>query len=219
MKSYKLVLSLLIFQVIASSSPAQYKDVLSSGSTFQSFFGRPPADFGWEQGRRISWESDLQYLFNFGFKIGSQWCFSNWENFGLGLKMNWVEVSYGQRIHAYENYSLQKFTLELSVVGVGPIGVFAIGDHSAVDIYYNLRPVIITTSVFEKEYLEDAENETGVGFSNLFGCAFRTHFFSAGIEFVYGKLPDTDQMDQYGYFGGSRVNDTYFRLIIGFAVF
>ena len=205
--------------VAICNSPAQNKEVLSSGSTFQSFFGRPPANFGWEQGKGGSWENDLQYLFNFGFKIGSQWCFSNWENFGLGLKMNWVEVSYGQRIHAYENFSIQKFTLEFSAIGFGPIGVFAIKDNSAVDIYYNLRPTFILSSIFEKDYLDEAENEAGIGFSNVFGCAFRFHFFSAGIEFVYGELPDTDLIDQYGYFGGPRINDTYFRLIIGFAVF
>jgi len=82
-----------------------------------------------------------------------------------------------------------------------------------------LRPTFLLSSVFEKDYIDESENVGGLGFSNVFGCAFRTHFFSVGAEYVYGEIPDTKSLNQYGYFGGPRVNDTYFRLIIGFAVF
>jgi hypothetical protein len=105
--------------------------------------------------------------------------------------------------------------MEFTLGEFGPIACFGINKKMAIETYYNIRPSLMMSSVTGFNISNDLEDKGGVGLSHVFGCAFRYSFLSAGIEYVYGHIPDLDYVDQYGYFGGPRLNNSCFRVILG----
>ena len=220
MRRFSFVLLSALFLAFTCKSSAQTFDIFENRFSLHNVIGFPPSDYGWIPVEGDDLADDYQYRVSFGFKMGTQWSFSTWEHFGIGLKINWFEVSYVQRKYDIQGDQLKRFTLDITFGEFGPICTFAINKMLGFDTYYNLRPTFLLTRASQEYYYYDDgynyyDQEIGLGFGHLFGFAFRFHVLSVGLEYVLGNLPNLDYIDQYGYFGGPRLSDSSFRLIVG----
>ena len=221
MRTVPFVILLSVLLSTSSYSAAQDFNIFEGKFTLHSSFGIPFTGYGHTFDEYGYWEKDWQYQVIFAFKMGNLWSFYSWDHFGIGMKMNWLEVSYTQRNIDLQDIYIHRFTVDFSAGAFGPLFIFAFNNKMCLDLYYNLRPTFMIATSVESgslDYYKDYYEQLSMGFTNVFGCSYRFYVLSVGLEYLYGNLPDLDYIDERGYFDGPKLVNSCIRLVVGVAL-
>lgn len=166
---------------------------------------------------------DIKLGTTFGLQIGNRWYFSPTDQFGVGLMVNWFDITWGGKSADLTGTSVTRGVLDLSFLEFGPVGTFALSDDMAVDAYYNLRPTFILSAYATTIGNGEIANVTaGVGMSHGLGAAFRYKVFNVGLEYVFGGVTGattsttTGDVTATGDIDDIKVNTGSIRLNLGF---
>ena len=215
----KMLTRFVVFVLLHFALLGQAQDqMLENGFSLKFSFGFPPSNYGFDGDLPLP--EDLQVKNTFGLEIGNQWYFYTGERFGLGLDVNWIDLTYS-REKAYSptlGYA-NRITAEGSFLEFGPVGTFAVNDIVALEGYYNLRPTYMATY-----YYEDSDDYVLVedfGFLHGIGLGLRVKFLYFGYEYTFGSLQgkligggEYDDVDQL--YGDQTMDAKNSKLIIGF---
>ena len=198
-----LIVSLLFSLML--NTHAQKDRTLSNGFSIQFIVGIPSAEYGVDES--LSIPEEFQYSTLFGLQLGNRWYFTNSDQFGIGLMVNWFDISTAMTENVLYEETITWLTAEATLLELGPIGTYAINSTMAVDAYYNLRPTgLVSASIDEDNSLSD--DYYGSGFTHALGAAFRWKVLSVGIESVFGKIKDLDDPE-------IKLQANNFRFVIG----
>lgn len=167
-------------------------NLISNGHSLKLNFGFPSESYGYPDGSKA-----IDYVIILGIQTGNQWYLYKNNHFGVGLNINWADLSYTRKKKemqyspiideiSYESEFLF-YTFDFSFAEIGPIATVAIGEHFAFDAYYNLRPTSLISLTFD-------ENKNGnvsyklFGLTNSIGGGFRYSKLFLGFDYVFGTL-------------------------------
>lgn len=194
MKKFGILISLFALAALFSNSFAQDSKTLSNGFSVNLVVGFPSAEFGAPE--NVS--GDEKYGALFGLKLGNRWYFAPQEKYGFGLMVNWLDLAAGFKSGTRNSELTQetsdwaKTTFDVTLLGLGPIGTFALNDDMAIDGYYNLRPTVLIMGEVSSDPAGIADDGTvgyaGFGITNTLGAAFRWKVLNVGVEYVFGKV-------------------------------
>lgn len=194
MKKIGILVSLMLLVAFVSNTFAQKSRTLSNGFSVNFVTGFPSASFGAPE----SVSSDEKYGALFGLKLGNRWYFAPQENYGFGLMVNWVDFAMalksGTDTYIDDNdisvaSDWARTTMDITFLGLGPIGTYAINDDMAIDGYYNLRPTFLISGEVQTLSSDDLTTAYGgFGLTNALGAAFRWKVLNVGVEYVMGKV-------------------------------
>jgi len=174
------------------STYAQKDQTLSNGFSIQLIIGVPFPEYGVDKDAEVAKEYQFSSLF--GLQLGNRWYFTNSDQFGIGLMVNWFDISTALTSYEIMEETIGRLTVEATFLEFEPIGTYAINSTMAVDAYYNLRPAgLATVAIDENTNLSD--EVYGSGFTHALGAAFRWKVLSVGIESVLGNIKDLDDPD------------------------
>lgn len=188
----KLSLVLVVAILFTSLNSIAKKDPISKGFNFNLYAGIPGSTYGLEKdcGAPSSFSPNAIS----GIQIGNRWYFAPTKKFGVGLKVNWLDLSYG----ASDASELEVVkVLDMSALGLGPVGSIGIGDHMAIDAYYQLRPTLLTSRLEHSEFIYEMYDgfgmansivKTSFGLASTIGIAFRYRILNMGFEYLLGGV-------------------------------
>jgi hypothetical protein len=76
-----------------------------------------------------------------GLQVGNRWYFNPKENHGIGLMVNWLDITIG----AKSDDGWVRSITDFSFLEIGPVGTKVLTNNIALDAYYNLRPTIFVS--------------------------------------------------------------------------
>jgi len=204
----KQIRTLLIASLLLSlmlNTHAQKDRTLSNGFSIQLIVGIPSPEYGVSKDATV--DKEFQFSSLFGLQLGNRWYFTNSDQFGIGLMVNWFDVSSALASYEIQQDEIIRLTVDATFLELGPIGTYAINSDMAVDAYYNLRPTgLATIAIDENSSIED--DAYGSGFTHALGAAFRWKVLSVGIESVLGNIKDYDDSE-------IKLQANNFRFVIG----
>jgi hypothetical protein len=180
-----------IVLVAATSQTAAQKDrKLTSGFSINLVTGFPSSDYGLVKGDNVGSEYETGNIW--GAQVGNRWYFNPTEQYGLGLMVNWADISVAARAGSDYLGDWGRSVVDMSFLEVGPIGTYALSDKVALDAYYNLRPTAMAT-VFLRTFPSGGSDDvqttySGFGFTHALGAALRYNIFNFGMEYVMGGI-------------------------------
>jgi len=199
-----LLIATLLFSLMLSTH-AQKDRTLSNGFSIQLIVGIPSPEYGVDKDAEVP--KEFQFSSLFGLQLGNRWYFTNSDQFGIGLMVNWFDISTALASYETVQEKITRLTAEATFLELGPIGTYAINADMAVDAYYNLRPTgLATVAIDENSNLED--DVYGSGFTHALGAAFRWKVLSVGVESVFGNIKDIDDPEL-------KLQANNFRFVIG----
>ena len=214
MKKNIFLLAIFIFTCVATSSFAQKDRKLSNGFSINLVTGFPSKTYGIPKDAQIDASDELGGIW--GLKIGNRWYFNPKEKYGIGLMVNWFDISMALRDQVNSNSSTNAIA-DFSFLQFGPVGTFAATENIALDGYFNFRPTAFENLVVPNS--GDSYGYAGVGFSYAIGAAFRYKILNIGIESVFGGIKTS--YITTGSSSSSDPTDTYtlmtnsFRILLG----
>ena len=191
----------------------QIKYTLTNGFGADIFIGFPSGAYGWDD----DLNDEISYNFLFGLQLGNRWYIKPADKYGIGLMVNWIELSYTQKnLESGSGSKEQRGTLEGSLLKLGPLGTYSPSPEIAFDAYYNIRPGGMVSLFIIDDFSFGAR---GVGFTHALGCAFHYKELSVGVEYSFGKIKDAgliDSDDNYASTHGTiDLTQNNFRIMIG----
>ena len=213
-----LIMSCILVMTLSANAQSP---MLENGFSLKFSFGFPPSQYGFDGDLPVP--DGVELSNTYGLEIGNQWYFYNENNIGIGLDINWFDVSYGKaNISDFALGDLDRITIEGSFLEFGPVATFAINDFLALEGYYNLRPSYMITYYYETSFnMWNAEDYVLLrDFSFLHGLGFgvRLKFIYVGYEYTMGNLDG--KIDAGGEdavdFGKQKMDAANSKLIIGF---
>jgi len=216
MKLFTCTLFLLLLSMTFESRAQS--EMLENGFSLKFSFGFPPSQYGFDGDLPLP--EELQLETTFGLEIGNQWYFLEKDRFGLGLDINWFDVTYGKaKMDNILLGSADRITLEGSFIEFGPIATFAINDLFAIEGYYNLRPTYMVTYYYENS--DDYVLVRNFNFLNGLGIGAKLKFFYLGYEYTFGNINgDVSGGGEYEDVGllydKQKMDGSNSKLIIGF---
>lgn len=174
---------LLLIAVAAMFAISSYAQI-DNGFSLKLNLGFPSADYGGAE------DSEIEAPLSVGLQIGNQWYFFKESTFGIGLNVNWFDISRASKTE--DDYSVTAW--DLRFIEFGPLGTIKIQDEMGVDIYYNLCPTLLMSL----GYNDDSDfigAGVGSGFTHAIGAGFRYQIFYAGLEYSLGDLSDAVMVD------------------------
>lgn len=220
MKNKIILLSIVIATVLTTNVNAQKDRKSSNGFSINLVTGVPSANYGEPSYSDIADEHQLTSIW--GLQLGNRWYFNPNEVYGIGLMINWLDITAGVVSGENNNYDWARSVADVSLLEIGPIGSYALTNDIALDAYYNLRP---TGFASVELYTATSSNDddvtylyAGFGFTHALGAAFRYKALNIGLEYVIGGI---DSEGTYSGPGGDEdlesqknvVNN--FRIILG----
>ena len=199
MKKVVIVLAIILFAGNMTRSYAQKSRTLSKGFSLNFIIGFPSGTYGLKSDSNIDDKS--KFVAIGGLQIGNRWYFSPTKKIGLGLMVNWIDFSVAYRSVTDVDADWNRLVADFSFCEFGPVGTVAITDNIALDLYYNIRPTILTriTSVsYNYPELNDEEVYSGIGYSHALGTAFRYKELNVGFEYVFGSIKCSDIDNESG---------------------
>lgn len=201
---------LLALFLIPTKSQAKNR-TLSNGFSMSASLGFVNSDFGTPD---FIPSDDVNYSKMWGFQIGNRWYFAPTETWGIGLMVNWFDISYvGSKV---DDFTL--LTVDVSALELGPVFTYTLTEAMAFDAYYNLRPTILATAD------TDMNAFGGFGITHAFGIAYRWKVLSVGIESLMGKVSpsqysfdDEDVEEEFDGLSDSEkmLNNKRFQIVLG----
>ncbi len=137
---------LFVAAIIVSFLPqtqAQKNRTLSNGFSISWAFGIPSDKLGFP----ASVDNDFKYKLMMGLKLGNRWYINPTEKYGIGIMVNWLDVSATQVTINQGNIDEPHATADVSVLQIGPIFTYALDESIAFDLYYNLRPTSLAIEI------------------------------------------------------------------------
>lgn len=192
---------------------------------------------------------------SFGLALDSRWYVANPGKFGIGINARWLDFGFAscsvEEDETYDSYysksieysyESKNLFFDFSLLGVGPIGTFYLGDDMAIDAYYNFMPNVFVNCAKPLEYSSDDKNfskyykdivgnvddeneyDFAFGISHRLGAAFRYKVFQLGFEAKFGNLKsqdwgnnEEDEVDEmFGFLSSDKIRTGNFRLFLGF---
>ena len=211
-KSILLFLIVLI-GAITSNAWAQKTPALKNGFSIKAQLGFPSKDFGWTDEVLDDFKEDYKYGITYGLQVGNQWYFYTQESLGIGLMVNWIDVSGATKEITTDLGTLDRATLDVGLVEFGPVFTIAVDDPMAIDIYYNLRPTAMSTAYKFDD--EDGEAYGGFGVTHAFGAGFRFKLLYAGVEYVTGSVKVSQDSTDEEMWKDDKMKADCFRIVAG----
>jgi hypothetical protein len=166
---------------------AQKDRKLTNGFSINLNVGIPSDHYGVPKDNNIS---EMYMLGSFwGLQLGNRWYFSPKEQYGIGLMVNWIDITAGVKAGSGSNFDYARSVADVSFFEIGPLGTYILTKDIALDAYYNLRPSGFAT-VLLKSYSDGDIITTyaGFGFTHALGAAFRWKALNIGLEYVMGSV-------------------------------
>ena len=205
----KSVTMLLVILLIGSSSDG-WAQALKKGMSLKAQLGFPSAAFNWNEDIEV----DYMYGISYGLQVGNQWYLLKGESAGLGLMINWLDVTYASKKGTSADGDFKRRSVDLAVLEVGPLGTYAITDQLALDVYYNLRPTGLVSGYTVDD--EDEEGYSGAGVTHAVGGGFRYNLLSVGVEYVFGNTKiNWDSADPKLFPDDTKIKADCFRIVAG----
>ena len=215
MKKTLVLLAVIIFTGITATSFAQKNRTLSKGFSINLIAGIPSTNYGLPSDSNI--DSEQKYGPLVGLQIGSRWYFSPGDKFGVGLMVNWFDITAAYKSTTSPLYKMDRVTVDVTLLEVGPVATFALTDDIAIDAYYNLRPTGLATvfaySSDSGDY-DESDAYAGFGVSHALGTAFRWKVLSIGAEYVVGKIK-CENTDTEATYEPEKFMVNNFRIMLG----
>ena len=203
------LLSLFIVIGVFTTAFGQMTPALKNGFSIKAQLGFPSAGFGWNEDIPDGYEYGITY----GLQVGNQWYFYNPESLGIGLMVNWIDVTGSTKKVTGDQGTLDRATLDVGVLEFGPVFTYAIDDPKAIDVYYNFRPTVMSTGY--KYGVEDGEAYGGYGVTHAFGAGFRYKLLYVGGEYVTGSIKvSQDSTDEEDWID-EKMKVGCFRILVG----
>lgn len=214
------VVSVLLLFAVVVTCRAQ-GEMLDNGFSVKFSFGFPPSQYGYDG--EIPLPVGLELNNTFGLEIGNQWFLVRGENAGLALDINWLDLTYGgAQIDDPVVGSLNRITLEGSLLEFGPLVSWAFIDKVAVDAYYNLRPTYMVTGYYvDFDDSDDFIVAHNFNFMHGAGLGLRFKFIYLGYEYTFGAVHGDlvgggEFEDVTDLFGQQRLDGANSKLVVGF---
>lgn len=210
MKNLKNLLLAVIIVCFSAPTHAQKNRTLNNGFSISWELGFPSAKYGYP----ADLSDDVKYKLNMGIKLGNRWYINPTEEYGIGIMVNWVDLSVTQRkIKNSYGDDFTHATAEFSFLQIGPIGTYALTPEIAFDVYYNLRPSSVATGIDDGSGDDEYQINQGVGITHGIGANFRWRALCLGIESIFGSV--TDSNGGIEYLEGSKMHVNRTRFLIG----
>lgn len=216
MKRRFLVLGLSV--MMAYSVCAQKDSRISNGFSINLISGFVPDKYGDSDNDFFKLTPDMQYGNSWGLQLGNRWYFSPKESYGFGLMVNWIDFSAAFKAGTESGDDWSRASIDMSFFEIGPVATLAIGEKTALDGYYNLRPTGFGSSMVVSDGSDD---ETivyaGFGLTHALGAAFRYGKLNLGLEYVIGKIRAEGTYDGSASFDPEPLdlNAGHLRLMVG----
>jgi hypothetical protein len=207
LKDLRILFIALIILCFNSPTHAQKDRTLSNGFSISWEFGFPSAKYGYP----IDLPTDMRYKLNMGIKLGNRWYINPTEKYGIGIMVNWVDLTATQR--KIKDPDFTHATAEFSFLQIGPIGTYALTPEIAFDVYYNLRPSSVATLIDNGSGSDDYQTNQGIGITHGIGVNFRWRALCIGLESIFGSVTDSNGGIEYLEDEKMYVNRT--RLLVG----
>jgi hypothetical protein len=177
---------------------AQKDYKLTKGFSFNFVAGLPSDQYGMSKTDNIN--ATYQPGSIWGIQLGNRWYFKPTEQYGIGLMINWFDITVAGKGGSNNSYDWGRAIVDFSFFEIGPIGTFALTKDIAFDAYYNLRPTGFSSAMVWRP-TSGGDDETyvyaGFGFTHALGAAFRYKALNIGLEYVMGGI------DSEGSYSGS----------------
>lgn len=210
--------ALFLFLLLLSVETIAQGDMLDGGFSLKFSFGFPPSQYGFDGDLPIP--EELEVNTTFGLEIGNQWYFYRGDNFGIGLDVNWFDLVYS-KAKTDDQFlgTINRITLDASLLEFGPVATYAINDMFAIEGYYNLRPSYMVTYYYENT--DDFVLIYNFKFLHGLGVGARFKFLYIGYEYAFGKVDgkltgDGEYEDVGDLYGNQQMDAGNSKLIVGF---
>lgn len=182
----KITILLLTVLLLGAVNNVQAQRTLSKGFSVSGAIGIPFGTYGYSEAPA----SNYQLSSYMGVQMGHRWYFSPSKTFGVGLMINWLDISLGATGDVENNIDWGKAVFDITVLEFGPIATYAISDDIALDGYFNIRPGIVSTAFVEipTSGVQESWVYAGSGFTHTLGAAFRWKALNVGLEYVGGGI-------------------------------
>ena len=188
MKRKIIILSILALMGLTTKLFAQKDRKITNGFSINLVTGIPVANYGESNEGNLNAQYQLGSIW--GLQLGNRWYFSPSEQFGLGLMVNWMDITAGVKMGTQGSYDWGRAVFDFSLFELGPVGTYALTNDIALDAYYNLRPTgFATAMILTANSTEDDDLSTvyvGFGLTHAVGAAFRYKALNIGLEYVMG---------------------------------
>ncbi|GEM_PF-1981027 len=213
MKKALLFLAMILITGLATNSFAQKDRALKNGFSINLIVGLPAENYGLPSDAEL--DSDYKLGPLAGLQIGSRWYFHPGEKFGVGLMVNWFDITAALKTNKEGSYTMTRVVADATFLELGPVVTYKIAENLAVDGYYNLRPTGFATIISSK-FGDESDSESYAGFAptHAFGAAFRYNILSVGAEYVLGKVKCSNT-DSEGYDPTDKFVANNIRIMIG----
>jgi hypothetical protein len=189
MKTNIFILVLAFLVGCATFVSAQKDRKLTNGFSINFVAGIPSDSYGAPKGSDIASEYKPGI---WGFQLGNRWYFNPKEQYGIGLMVNWLDITAGVAMVKSESSDFARAVADVSILEAGPVGSYVLTNDIAIDAYYNLRPTGFSTVSVRSYSSGSREDDTytyaGFGFTHALGAAFRFKALNVGIEYVMGGI-------------------------------
>lgn len=187
MKRIVILITIVIIAGLTSNLFAQKDRKLTNGFSINLIAGIPSDQYGIPEDHSLSDDYMLGSIW--GLQLGNRWYFSPTEQYGIGLMVNWIDITAGVTVGSTGNYDWGRSVADVSFFEIGPLGTYALTKDIAIDAYYNLRPTGFATVTMYSSY--DGDETTtyaGFGLTHAIGAAFRWKALNIGLEYVMGSV-------------------------------
>lgn len=188
MKKIGIILTIILNTGISTNLFAQKERKLTNGFSINLVTGFPSAQYGSTKDGNVSPEMQAGTIW--GLQLGNRWYFSPREKYGIGLMVNWLDITAGVATGSTNNYDFGRAVADVSFLEFGPLATYLLTEKIALDAYYNLRPTgfsTVTLFTYPSGTSEDATYTwAGAGFTHAFATALRYKALNIGLEYVFG---------------------------------
>jgi hypothetical protein len=189
MKKSVILLSIILMSGATTNLFAQKDRKLTKGFSINLVTGIPSAQYGVSKSDNIDAEYQLGSIW--GLQLGNRWYFNPTEQYGIGLMVNWIDITAGVKAGSESSYDWARAVVDFSFCEIGPVGTYVLTKDIALDAYYNLRPTGFSSGMVWSPTSGD-DDETyvyaGFGFTHALGAAFRYKALNIGLEYVMGGI-------------------------------
>ena len=188
MKKNVILLCIILLTGYSTNLFGQKDRKLSNGASINIVIGIPSSNYGTTSDNNV--DSKYQLSSIWGIQWGNRWYFKPKEKYGIGLMVNWIDITAGVKSGKESGYDWARSVADFSFLELGPIGTYVLTKDVALDAYYNLRPtsfasiMVMTPSSGKDEIYTYA----GLGLTHALGAAFRYKALNIGMEYVMGSI-------------------------------
>jgi hypothetical protein len=214
-----------IVLVIVAIMPLNAQDkALKNGFSVNLITGNPSAkNYGITATENDPNENNHLLL---GFEVGNRWYLNANDKYGLGIMLNWLDVTFQSGKIDVPGDTVYSHVLNISVAEVGPIGTLALTSDIGFDVYYNIRPTYLNAG--KVPFNEDMDgdgvidegfygsNANAFGLTHTMGLSARWRSLALSCEYVLGNIRRVEGGHGNLSYGSQIVSANHFRVMLGF---